>query len=162
MFVLVLGGFVWFLLRRKATYWSTIVMISFLSLLVWETYFFFISQEDELHSPVKKAAEIIRSRIDRDALATFALGDKSLTLDFYLDTVIRELKGPSEVVTFLTQGGNERACLMSESGYQVMVPHLLKARVDVQRIPSRKSTYYLAIRREARQSAPSASNLGLQ
>jgi 4-amino-4-deoxy-L-arabinose transferase-like glycosyltransferase len=148
-FVLVMGGLLWIVLRLRATYWSTIAMISFLSLLVWETYFFFISREDTLHSPVKAAAEIVRSQVSRDQLATFALGDKALALDFYLDAVIPELNDPSEVVAFLTRGDRERACLMSESGYQVMIPHLSEVRVNVERIPSPKNTYYLVTREKS-------------
>ena len=47
---------------RKGTMLSKVVVISLLSLLTYETYYYFISREDRVHSPFMQIAESIKSR----------------------------------------------------------------------------------------------------
>ena len=151
-FVLIVGCLFWAYTHYKWRSNAKTVLIGLLAILIWETYFFFISEKDEKHSPGIQMAATITSRINKDNLRTFDF-HKSIYLDFYLDTVIPELKNPSEVVSFLTEMGECRACLMSESGYKQISPLLPPKKFEVQHIPYRKRVYFLVIGRGENQFA---------
>ena len=86
---------------------SKVVVISLLSLLIYETYYYFISREGRVHSPFVQIAESIQSRAGSEALCFFDFaGEKAILIDFYLDTVAPKFSGASDVVNFLTKKMN--------------------------------------------------------
>ncbi|MDY6864016.1 MAG: hypothetical protein SV062_13645, partial [Thermodesulfobacteriota bacterium] len=123
-----------------------VLAISLFALIIYGTYFFYISKEDKKHSPCMKMVSIIKPLVKVDSLKTFDF-DKSLHLDFYLDTVVPKLETPSETVKFLTDK-NSNSCLTSEKGYNLITSLLLKREFKIYSIQCRKKTYFLVMRKE--------------
>ena len=132
---------------RKGKMLSKVVVISLLSLLIYETYYYFISREDRVHSPFMQIAESIKSRTDSEALCFFDFaGEKAILIDFYLDTVAPKFSGASEVVNFLTKNNEPHACLTSQQGFTQISQDLSPKSLEVYPITYyKKATYYLVI-----------------
>jgi hypothetical protein len=116
-------------------------------LLAYETYYYFISREDRVHSPFMQIAESIESRTDSEALCFFDFGgDKSILIDFYLDAVVPKFSGASDAVNFLTKNNQPRACLTSQQGFIQISQYLSPESLEVYPITYyKKATYYLII-----------------
>jgi len=145
IFDLIVGGSLlgYMHFRGKAT--ARVVVIGLSALLIYETYFFFIAQEDEKHSPGRQMAAAVQSLISKEGLRIFDF-DKVTYLDLYLDTIVPELKSPSEVIRYLSENSEPRACLMSKKGYDLIHPQVSQEPWAVHHIPYRKETYFLVIR----------------
>ena len=126
---------------------SKVVVISLLSLLIYETYYYFISREDKVHSPFMQIAESIKSRTDSEALCFFDFaGEKAILIDFYLDTVAPKFSDKSDVVSFLTKNNEPHACLTSQQGLTKISQNLSPKSLEVYPITYyKKATYYLII-----------------
>lgn len=126
---------------------SKVVVISLLSLITYETYYYFISREDRVHSPFMQIAVNIQSRTDPRTLCFFDFaGEKAILIDFYLDTVAPNFSGASEVVNFLTKNKETHACLTSQQGFTQISQDLSPKSLEVYPITYyKKATYYLVI-----------------
>jgi len=131
--------------RGKAL--AKVVVIGLCSLLIYETYYYFISFEDKKHSPFMQVAESIKVRTDSEALCFFDFsGEKAILIDFYLDTVVPKLSGASDVVNFLTKNNEPKACLTSQQGFTQISQDLSPKSLEVYPITYyKKATYYLII-----------------
>jgi 4-amino-4-deoxy-L-arabinose transferase-like glycosyltransferase len=145
--VFLLGGLLIVYGLRKSELLSKVVVISLLSLLIYETYYYFISREDKLHSPFMQIAENVKSRIGSKALCFFDFGgEKSILLDYYLDIVAPKFSEASEVVNFMTKNNEPHACLTSQRGFARISQVLAPKNLEVFPITYyKKATYYLII-----------------
>ena len=145
--VVLVGGLLIGYGLRKGKMLSKVVVISLLSLLTYETYYYFISREDRVHSPFMQIAESIKSRTDSEALCFFDFaGEKAILIDFYLDTVAPKFSGASEVVNYLTKNNEPHACLTSQQGFTQISQDLSPKSLEVYPITYyKKATYYLII-----------------
>ena len=146
--VIFLGGSIligYAIFRGKAL--AKVVVIGLCSLLIYETYYYFISFEDKKHSPFMQIAESIKSRTDSEALCFFDFaGEKAILIDFYLDTVAPKFSGASEVVNFLTKNNEPHACLTSQQGFTQISQDLSPKSLEVYPLTYyKKATYYLII-----------------
>ena len=132
---------------RKWKMLSKVAVISLLSLLIYETYYYFISREDRVHSPFMQIAKSIKSRADSEALCFFDFaGEKAILIDFYLDTVAPKLSGASDVINFLTKKDEPHAGLTSQQGFTQISQGLFPKNLEVYSITYYKeATYYLII-----------------
>ena len=135
---------------RRGKDLAKLVVMSLVTLIIFETYYYFISREDKKHSPVMQMAKAIHSRIEPDKLCLFDLrGDSTIFINFYLDTVIPKFNNPSEVKTFFNQPRKLRACLTSEKGLNQIFKDLPPQKIDI--LPmnvSKKATYFLVINKK--------------
>jgi 4-amino-4-deoxy-L-arabinose transferase-like glycosyltransferase len=146
--VIYLGGSIligYAIFRGKAL--AKVVVIGLCSLLVYETYYYFISFEDKKHSPFMQVAESVKARTDPEALCFFDFaGEKAILIDFYLDTVAPKFSGASEVVNFLTKNNEPHACLTSQQGFTQISQDLSPKSLEVYPLTYyKKATYYLII-----------------
>ncbi len=146
--VIYLGGSIligYAIFRGKAS--AKVVVIGLCSLLVYETYYYFISFEDKKHSPFMQVAESVKARTDPEALCFFDFaGEKAILIDFYLDTVAPKFSGASEVVNFLTKNNEPHACLTSQQGFTQISQDLSPKSLEVYPLTYyKKATYYLII-----------------
>ncbi|HJX31264.1 MAG TPA: glycosyltransferase family 39 protein [Thermodesulfobacteriota bacterium] len=146
--VIFLGGSIligYAIFRGKAL--AKVVVIGLCSLLIYETYYYFISFEDKKHSPFMQVAESVKARTDPEALCFFDFaGEKAILIDFYLDTVAPKFSGASEVVNFLTKNNEPHACLTSQQGFTQISQDLSPKSLEVYPLTYyKKATYYLII-----------------
>ncbi|MCX8012149.1 MAG: hypothetical protein N3A64_03220, partial [Desulfobacterota bacterium] len=123
---------------------TKILVISFSSLLIYEAYFYFITREDERHSPIKKVAEIIKLRINPVRVYTFGINEeKTILLDFYLDQEVPELDNPYLLAKVLNNPYN--TCLISsEGGLKQILDKFPSKTLEVFPITHyKKATYFL-------------------
>ncbi|HPD61031.1 MAG TPA: hypothetical protein PKV48_04630, partial [Thermodesulfobacteriota bacterium] len=145
--VFLVGGLLISYVLRKRKMLSRVVVISFLSLLIYETYYYFISREDKKHSPVMQMATKIKSWIHGEELCFFEFPeDKDILMDFYFDKEVPELSNVSEVVNFLSKNNKPHACLTSQQGFAQIARYLSPKSLEVYPITYyKKATYFLVI-----------------
>lgn len=132
------------LLKRELR--TKIIVLSFLSLLIFETYFYFITREDDKHSPVKKIAEIIKFQVKPAVFYTFGVnGEEAILLDFYLDSEVLKLENSSQVVKALKETAKPSAILISQKGFEQVFGKLPPKTLAVFPITHYKKTTYFLI-----------------
>ena len=145
--VFLVGGLLIVYGLKKGKMLSKVVVISLLALLTYENYYYWITREDRVHSPVMQIAESIKSRTDSAELCLFDFPEgQDILMDFYFDKEVPELSSLPEVINFLTKNNQPHACLTSQKGFTQISQYLSPESLEVYPITYyKKATYYLII-----------------